>query len=780
MRTDTLAHLVTDFELGAQLHPELGRSLLHVSLSFNPDDAARMTDHKMRQIAEEYMEEMGMTGTQYLMVRHRDRPHKHLHIMATRVANDGHTIPEGNNYLASKRAVDKLVVRHRLSPATERRPDLQHPERLRGRDLNRFKLRTALDQELVPDKHTQRPALLAALAERGIAHQEFRDNSGNVRGISFKMGGYACKGSALGPEYSSTGIDRRLAANQQQALKTASQRTESTTLPAPAAATVVAEETRAAPVVSVCPPTVQPAREEAIGGFSALLQSAVKEVLNNRPTGPAQEEFPASIAPVPTAARLDVPQRPEACNSVAAPLPSLIEATAIGASVQAPEHSAPVPPESAASPLPKDLSLVEAAAGGELLLELVTPLDRPADPNAAMPAKMDDVPPVETATAGSAAVTAGTETEVVLRYLTPAEEKELDRKLAAWEKQQAEQAQWEAYEDRYYDLRAEVIQKIGAADQATYHNLPAFEVLMQAQGLALLPAQGEEPIRVVHQSSGEMFPAEDLWLAGRPFLETVHTKAAQAAEAAARPPIVDWESRYQQYMQERATVIAHNSALLQVSWLLEDSPNAAGVRGAITLVKTPGTPLMHKDVLLENLQVELTRQQDRENEIGRMASERKRLEEAAKKGFGLTLGAMAARTSLLDIDSRTPLMLPINVGEKRFLKPEPSNLTREQFVQLQQPGLDQVRAVVKTVLAAGFTQWNEFKSRVDYSGIETELDAGKVAFRHKASGQTYRSEEVTTNFYGQYVESKDRGLAHEAKQPQKSAPAQSKNQEISR
>ena len=780
MRTDTVGHLIKDFELGSKLHPELGQAILHISLSFNPSDAAQMTDQKMRQVAEEYMVEMGIKGTQYLLVRHQDRPHQHLHIMANRVADDGHTIKDGNNYWASEQAIGKLMVKHELSPAKGHRPHLQHADRLRGKDLGRHELRTALDQALPPEQ-TQRPAFLAALTAKGITHREFRDKDRNVTGISFKVGGYACKGSALGPEYSSIGIDRRLAANQQKALEVTGRQTEFTPLPGPAAAAVGADAMRSPAVLPASQPAVETTLKEAAGGFGALLQSAVKEVLHNRAAGPIREEHPSSIAPVSAAARTDVPQRPEVVDSVKAPLSSLIEATAISARVQAPEQSAPVPSEGVPSPLPKDLSLVEAAGGGELLLELVTPMERPADPDAAMPAKTDDVPPVEKATPGSATVTEGAEAEVVPRYLIHAEEREWDRKFAAWEKQQAEQAQWEAYEERYYGLLTEVTLNIAAADQATYQNLPAFEVLMQAQGLALLPAQGEEPIRVVHQSSGETFPAEDVLLAGRPFLETVHAKAAQAAEAAARPPVVDWEPRFQQYVQELAAVQAHNRALLRISWLLEDSPNAAGVRGAIALVQAPGTPLMHQQDLLQNLQVELTRQQDRQDEISRITGERKRLEEAAKKGFGLTLGAMAARTSLLGIDARTPDPLPINVGERRFLKSEPLKLTREQFVQQQQPGLDQVREAVKKTLAAGFAQWHEFKSQVDYTGIETVLsDADKVTFRHKASGQTYRSEEVTTNLSGQYAEAKARGLAQEAKQPQKSAPVQTNNHEISR
>jgi hypothetical protein len=220
VRTDTLAHLIADFELGRKLHPELGKSVLHISLSFNPADAARMTDQKMRQVADDYMEKMDLKGTQYLVVRHRDRPHEHLHIMANRVSDDGHTVKDSNSFFASKKALEIVFAKHELTPAKGNRPHLQHPERLRGKDLGKHEMRQVLRPALLTE--TQRPALLATLEVQGLKHRLFLDKDGNAIGISFKKGDFACKGSALGLEFSLVAIDRQLAANQQKALEAVS------------------------------------------------------------------------------------------------------------------------------------------------------------------------------------------------------------------------------------------------------------------------------------------------------------------------------------------------------------------------------------------------------------------------------------------------------------------------------------------------------------------------------------------------------------------------------
>ncbi|HEX8657023.1 MAG TPA: relaxase/mobilization nuclease domain-containing protein [Hymenobacter sp.] len=558
VRTDTLAHLVTDFELGAMLHPELGRSVLHISLSFNPDDAARMTDQKMRQIAEEYMKEMGMAGTQYLLVRHRDRPHQHLHIMATRVADDGHTIPDSNNFFDSKTAVAKLVARHELSPAKERRPHLQNPDRLRGRDLDRYKLRAALDEELAPNKATQRPALLAALAERGIAHREFRDQNGTVTGISFKMGGYACKGSALGPEYSSVGIDRRLAANQQKALEAAGQRTEPTTLSGPVA--TGAEQKLSPAVILAAPPAVEPARKEAAVGFSALLKSAVKEVLNNRPEKPIREELPPSIAPVPAAARPEVPQLPGVASvqrepaqalplvpagDAEAPVESSAQARAsvpvaapifpkeMGSVKEAKQSPITVPATNEASPAPAEVQGLLPAAAAESTspatpVALVPPTALPQEQvstavnvnQASEPARVEEPVP-------SSAATALPTEAVVPPAASFTSASDFEEKLARWEAQQLADVEDERLAVLYYawlQLEKQVQQQVTVATHEALATGAAFATLLDRQGLELLPATSNEPICVRHRASGESFSAEEI-----PLPQLLLTPASQAS-----------------------------------------------------------------------------------------------------------------------------------------------------------------------------------------------------------------------------------------------------------
>ena len=213
VRTDTVAHMIADFNLGRKLHPELGKAVWHTSLSFNPDDAAKLTGEKMREIAEDYMQEMKLTGTQYAIIRHRDRPgHEHVHIIANRVADDGHTISDSNSFLRSKEALSILIQRHELTPPKGLRVEKQHPLHLEGADKAKHEVKEALHQALATA--TDRPALLAMLRAEKITVREYATKAGTVVGIGFEKDGHAFKGSAVAREYSLAGLDKQLAANQ--------------------------------------------------------------------------------------------------------------------------------------------------------------------------------------------------------------------------------------------------------------------------------------------------------------------------------------------------------------------------------------------------------------------------------------------------------------------------------------------------------------------------------------------------------------------------------------
>ena len=83
--------ITASFSLQAKSRPSLKNFVGHVSLSFSPEDAPKLTDRLMVDIAKQYLLRMGVVNTQYIISRHHDKPHPHVHIVYNRVDNDGKT-----------------------------------------------------------------------------------------------------------------------------------------------------------------------------------------------------------------------------------------------------------------------------------------------------------------------------------------------------------------------------------------------------------------------------------------------------------------------------------------------------------------------------------------------------------------------------------------------------------------------------------------------------------------------------------------------------------------
>ena len=140
--------MVQDFKDQTLLNPRLRNAVGHISLSFSPKDGVRMTDALMLDIAQEYMQRMGITDTQYLLVRHLDQPHPHCHLVYNRVANNGQTLSDKNIKIRNAKVCRTLTEKYGLHLAPEKnryvgsacgnptKPNTKYTIRLKPRCLN--------------------------------------------------------------------------------------------------------------------------------------------------------------------------------------------------------------------------------------------------------------------------------------------------------------------------------------------------------------------------------------------------------------------------------------------------------------------------------------------------------------------------------------------------------------------------------------------------------------------------------------------------------------------
>ena len=84
--------MADDFEMQRMLRPEKHQAVFHSVLSFYPGE--KVEDKKMVEIAEQYLSRIGVTNTQYVIAKHTDRDHLHMHVIGNRVDNEGRSIDE--------------------------------------------------------------------------------------------------------------------------------------------------------------------------------------------------------------------------------------------------------------------------------------------------------------------------------------------------------------------------------------------------------------------------------------------------------------------------------------------------------------------------------------------------------------------------------------------------------------------------------------------------------------------------------------------------------------
>ena len=205
--------MVQDFKDQTLLNPRLKNNVGHISLSFSSKDAPRMTDALMTQIAKEYMQKMGITDTQYLLVRHLDQPHPHCHLVCNRVGNNGQTISDKNIKIRNAKVCRELTEKYGLYLAPGK--DDVRREQLREPDKTRYEIYDAIKGCLPKCKSWNE--LEGKLKEQGIGvRYKYCGNTDRKQGVLFSKNGFEFSGSKIDRTFSFTKLDNRFNHIQQQ------------------------------------------------------------------------------------------------------------------------------------------------------------------------------------------------------------------------------------------------------------------------------------------------------------------------------------------------------------------------------------------------------------------------------------------------------------------------------------------------------------------------------------------------------------------------------------
>lgn len=203
------------FERLNSLNDRATTKTLHVSLNFDPSE--KLSENKVLQIASDYMEKIGFGKQPYLVYKHEDAGHPHIHIVSTTIKHDGRRINTHNiGRNQSEKARKEIEKMYGLIKA-ERQQQLAKPgikpvdaeKAIYGKSETKRSMSNIVGAVFSQYKFTSLPEFNAALKQfnviadrgkeegrifknRGLVYR-ILDASGNKVGVPIKASSIGCK-----------------------------------------------------------------------------------------------------------------------------------------------------------------------------------------------------------------------------------------------------------------------------------------------------------------------------------------------------------------------------------------------------------------------------------------------------------------------------------------------------------------------------------------------------------------------------------------------------------
>lgn len=191
--------IIRSFAMQRSGRKEIKQPAGHIPLSFAPEDKERMTNDFMVQLAKEYMEEMGIKNTQYIIVRHHNTDNEHIHIVYNRIDNNLKLISVNHDYKRNIKVCKKLKDKYGLTYGKDKER-VKH-EKLRNPDKAKYYIHDAI-KTVLPNCKTPND-LRYNLQKFGIELEyKHKRTSSEIEGVSFRYGNISFKGSEVDRKYS--------------------------------------------------------------------------------------------------------------------------------------------------------------------------------------------------------------------------------------------------------------------------------------------------------------------------------------------------------------------------------------------------------------------------------------------------------------------------------------------------------------------------------------------------------------------------------------------------
>lgn len=214
--------IMKEIQMVKVLRPNLQKYFYHTSINFPPGED--LPNKKMKQIGLDYLEGNGFTQQQFIMFRHHDADHPHLHILVSRIGYDGSVVSDSNDFSRSEKVLRDLEKKYKLTqvlPSKEAKvraitKDELEMMRRTNEPSQKMKLQSIIRKILQDRPGITTEEFINALHNNRINVLFNQASTGYVSGISYGHDRVFVKGAKLGNDFKWSSIKSRINYDQER------------------------------------------------------------------------------------------------------------------------------------------------------------------------------------------------------------------------------------------------------------------------------------------------------------------------------------------------------------------------------------------------------------------------------------------------------------------------------------------------------------------------------------------------------------------------------------
>lgn len=214
--------IMKEVQMVKVLRPNLQKYFYHTSINFPPGED--LPNENMKQIGLDYLEANGFTQHQFIMFRHHDADHPHLHILVNRIGYDGSVVSDSNDFSRSEKVLRELEKKYNLTqvmPSKEAKvraitKDEHEMIKRTNAPSHKMKLQSIVRKILQDKPRLTTEEFIKALRNNRINVLFNQASTGYVSGISYGYEGVIIKGAKLGNDFKWSSIKSRINYDQER------------------------------------------------------------------------------------------------------------------------------------------------------------------------------------------------------------------------------------------------------------------------------------------------------------------------------------------------------------------------------------------------------------------------------------------------------------------------------------------------------------------------------------------------------------------------------------